>query len=138
MRELVQTLEEINAMLDISKQENYLKDFSEELEKQKEDLLNELHKQKKKKKSKKIKIRDNRYTSKQKDKRKIEKLIKENSYFYSIKTSENEVEYNTRFYLSGCRKLAKQVSSKKVRRYQGYIADHGGYRKIEDYWSYLF
>lgn len=138
MRELVQTLEEINAMLDISKQENYLKDFSEELEKQKEDLLNELHKQKKKKKSKKMKIRDNRYTSKQKDKRKIEKLIKENSYFYSIKTSENEVEYNTRFYLSGCRKLAKQVSSKKVRRYQGYIADHGGYRKIEDYWSYLF
>lgn len=138
MRELVQTLEEINAMLDISNEKDYLKDFSEELEKQKEDLLNELHKQKKKKKSKKIKIRDNRYTSKQKDKIKVEKLVKENSYFYSIKTSENEVEYNTRFYLSGCRKLAKQVSNKKVRRYQGYIADHGGYRKIEDYWSYLF
>lgn len=138
MRQLVQRIEEINAILDISKNEDYLKEFCQELQEQKEDLLNELHKQKKKKKSKKIKIRDNRYTSKQKDKRKIEKLIKENSYFYSIKTSENEVEYNTRFYLSGCRKLAKQVSSKKVRRYQGYIADHGGYRKIEDYWSYLF
>lgn len=89
------------------------------------------------KKNKRKNIRENKYSRKMKEKQKLKKLVSQNSYFYSEKESENGEIYYTRFYLSGCRKFAKRMTSKKNRKVT-YLSNGAAYRRNFDYWYTLF
>lgn len=69
---------------------------------------------------------------------KTRRLLRANSYFISEKTNDNDEVYYTRFYLSGCRKFAKRLTSKKVRKTISLPARGNGYRRTIDYWWILF
>ena len=135
--ELMEKIEELNSIFSIAENDS-LNEFCEEIIAEKQELLEEINYLSKKRKTKDKKQPINHYEQKLKTKKKIEKLINEKSYFYSIKENDNDEEYYTRFYLSGCRKFAKRNSSKKVRYYQNQIPKGAYYRKIYDYWNDLF
>ena len=66
------------------------------------------------------------------------RLLRANSYFISEKTNDNDEVYYTRFYLSGCRKMAKKQTSKTVRKALDIPSRGNGYRRKVDYWWILF
>lgn len=88
------------------------------------------------KKSKRL----DRYSRKQKGKSHFERLAKQGVYFvYETENEQTGKKYVKRLYLSGCRKLAKRETNRKVRNSKNdFSLKGGGYRKKFDYWWTLF
>lgn len=81
----------------------------------------------------------NRYTRKRKTKEKMKKLHDKHVYFISKKDTDNGEVYYQRLYLSGCRKLAKRETSRKIRKSKNDFKMNGcAYRRKFDYWNTLF
>lgn len=54
-------------------------------------------------------------------------------YNGSITGEPNDTKYIKRFYRNNCSTILKKISNKKVRRYNGYIPNNSGYRKVFDF-----
>lgn len=80
----------------------------------------------------------NRYERKMMTKKKLKKLHEDYSYFISEKEDENGYTFLRPFYLSGCRKLAKQETNNKIRNSNDFKLKGCAYRRKFDYWNTLF
>lgn len=70
--------------------------------------------------------------------KKLEKLREDNSYFLSEKSNEFGETYLRPFYLSGCRKYAKRMTNRKLRKSNDFKLKGCAYRRKFDYWNTLF
>lgn len=79
------------------------------------------------------------YKRKRGDKKKLNKLIKIDSYF--VHPARYNRNFYTRIYLSGCRKYAKNQTNRRIRRHVNFddkISSPSYYRKVFDCWWTLF
>lgn len=128
----MKNIEEINAIIKICKEDNLPEELMTEYLSQEEINEEQSEKCKNKKHAK------NKWITREKDNKRIQKLIDANGYFYSEKENEFGIKYYTRFYLSGCRKLAKKMTNRKLRKSYTYVPKGAFYRKVFDYDNTLF
>lgn len=69
------------------------------------------------------------------DKKRLNKLIKQGSYFIATYNRK----YPKRFYLSGKRKVCKYITNKQIRHHKEICVNMPSYyRKVYDYWWTIF
>lgn len=113
----------------------FFKNEEEILEEMIENVKSLLNKCKDKKVVKRTK---NRYKGKKRGEYRLQKLVKNNSYFVYMKKRDGK-EYLKRFYLSGIRSRAKKQTNKIIRHSKNDFPLNGnGYRKKYDYWGHIY
>lgn len=80
----------------------------------------------------------NRYARKKETQRRLRRGSKYNYFITERENKTGDIWYS-RMYLSGCRKLAKKQTNKKVRKSRNDFSQRGcAYRRKFDYWWTLF
>lgn len=77
----------------------------------------------------------NSYKRKQIDQRKLKKLRETGDWTLC---GYREDTKHRRYYYSGRKRYAKQMTNRKLRRIKDAPPDGGGYRKVFDYWNTVF
>ena len=81
----------------------------------------------------------NRYERKRKTQKKLKKLHDNNIYFVYSKSTDKDETYYQPLHMSGCRKVAKRQTNKRVRNSRNDFKLKGcAYRRKFDYWWTLF